>query len=230
MSTDPMHRPLWRGRTNVDALTIQAIEAAEKRAGFTFSVTQGSYQDTVAASAGTHDGGGVVDLSSRYLSASRKTKMVRALREVGFAAWLRTPSQGPWVEHVHAVLVDHPLLSPSAARQVVSYRSGRNGLANNAVDDGPRISPIPVWSWRRDDTDLIAALVDARKATHAAVVALRTARRAVNRAAVEARKAGRTTMARNLVKRRRRLNNRAQHTVAMRKWLNGRAARLRNLR
>lgn len=184
----PLHRPSWRGRTNVDALTILAIEAAEKRAGFTFSVTQGSYQNTVAASAGTHSGGGVVDLSSRYLSPARKAAMVLALREVGFAAWLRTPAQGPWVEHVHAVLAGHPLLSTQAAAQVRDYSAGLNGLANRGRDDGPRVSPIPVFAWPTPPKELpkrvtryLSETVSIRKAITAEVKRLKAAREVAKR-------------------------------------------------
>lgn len=181
----PLHRPLWRGRTNVDALTILALEAAEKRAGFPFSVTQGSYQNGGGDvnSAGTHDGGGVVDLSSKALSATSKAAMVKALREVGFAAWLRTPAQGPWVEHVHAVLIDHPLLADGAARQVASYRSGRNGLASNGPDDGPRVTPIPVFTWPEPPKELpqrvkryLAETLATRKAINREIKRLRAAR------------------------------------------------------
>lgn len=142
---DPLARPLWRGRTNVDAMTIAALEYAEtlrRRPGEEFFITQGSYQNTVAASAGTHDKGGAVDL--RW---SGDIEDIRALRFAGFAAWHRKPSQGPWPDHVHAVLMDHPLLADSAARQVTSYRSGRNGLANNGPDDGPRVTPHPRTRW-----------------------------------------------------------------------------------
>ena len=144
--TDPLARPLWRGRTNVDAITAAAIEKAEEIGGHEFVVSQGSYQNTVSASAGTHDGGGAVDLGW-----CGHVGCVLALRKAGFAAWHRNPSQGPWKDHIHAVLVDHPLLAPSAARQVVSYRDGRNGLASNGPDDGPRISPIPVFKFQEDD-------------------------------------------------------------------------------
>lgn len=144
--TDPLARPLWRGRTNVDAITAAAIEKAEEIGGHEFTVTQGSYQNTVSASAGTHDGGGAVDLGW-----CGHVGCVLALRKAGFAAWHRNPSQGPWPDHIHAVLVDHPLLAPSAARQVVSYRDGRNGLASNGADDGPRVNPIPVFKFQEDD-------------------------------------------------------------------------------
>ena len=46
----------------VDALTKAALEATAKRLGYDLTITQGSYNaGGVAASAGTHDGGGVVD-------------------------------------------------------------------------------------------------------------------------------------------------------------------------
>jgi hypothetical protein len=139
---DPLARPYWRGRRNVDAITIAAIEAAEKKGGHEFEITQGSYQSSVEQSAGTHDRGGAVD----FAWCGHWT-CLRALREVGFAAWHRTPAQGDWSHHVHAVLIDHPDLAPSAARQVTAYRNGRNGLANNGPDDGPRVNPIPVFKW-----------------------------------------------------------------------------------
>lgn len=149
MSDPRLARPLWRGRTNVDALTIAAVERAESIGGHQFQVTQGSYQNTVAASAGTHDGGGAVDLAW-----CGHVGCVRALRVAGMAAWHRRPSQGPWRDHIHAVVVDHPSLSGSAGRQVVAYRAGRNGLANNGVDDGPRVGQIkpPVFPWPKPKT------------------------------------------------------------------------------
>lgn len=160
---DPLYRPSWRGRTNVDQITIAAIEYAEtlrRQPGLEFYVTQGSYQGGSGdpLSAGTHDLGGVVDL--RWTGDEHD---VWALRAAGFAAWHRTPSQGPWPDHVHAVLVDHPYLADSAARQVESYRAGRNGLANNGPDDGPRITPIPVFTWPREDWFDMATEDDLRR-------------------------------------------------------------------
>ena len=146
MTDARLARPSWRGRTNVDALTIACIERAESLGGHQFVVTQGSYQGGRGDvnSAGTHDGGGVVDL--RWCGHAR---CILALRQVGMAAWHRTPRQGPWPDHIHAVVIGHPRLAASAARQVQSYLSGRNGLANNGTDDGPRLEPIPrpMWPW-----------------------------------------------------------------------------------
>ena len=154
LNLDPLHRPLWRGRTNVDQITIAAIEYAEslrRQRGAEFVITQGSYQGGGGEplSAGTHDLGGVVDL--RWTGDDHD---IWCLRKAGFAAWHRTPSQGPWPDHVHAVLVDHPRLAASAARQVEAYRAGRNGLASNDPDDGPQIRPIPVFEWPPPEDDM----------------------------------------------------------------------------
>lgn len=162
MADPRLARPSWRGRTNLDAITIAAIEYAEQLAGFAFVVTQGSYQGAAGDpdSAGTHARGGTFDGSTKALTREQKRRMVWALRMAGFAAWLRTPDQGDWVEHVHAVLVDHPDLAPSAARQVTAYRAGRNGLKNGAPDDGPRLDPIPVYVWEDDDMSKITDQLD----------------------------------------------------------------------
>lgn len=145
---DPLARPLWRGRTNVDAITIAAIEAAEEIGGHEFVVTQGSYQGGSGdpLSAGTHDLGGVIDL--RWCGHN---SCILALRKVGFFAWHRTPAQGPWPDHVHAGLLGHPHMALAAIRQGDAYRAGRNGLDNNGPDDGPRINPIPMFTWPPED-------------------------------------------------------------------------------
>jgi len=153
--TDPrLVRQLWRGRTNVDALTIACIEHAEAIAGHKFVVTQGSYQSGAGDrnSAGTHNLGGVVDL--RWCGHG---SCIRALRLAGMAAWHRTPAQGPWPDHIHAVVVDHPRLAASAQAQVTAYRNGRNGLANNGPDDGPRLepTPTPTFPWPPNTSDYL---------------------------------------------------------------------------
>lgn len=169
MTDDPrLARPLWRGRTNVDALTIACIEHAELIGGHEFIVTQGSYQAGAGDenSAGTHDKGGVVDLAW-----CGHVACVKALRLAGMAAWHRTPEQGPWPHHVHAVVIDHPLLALGARAQVIAYLSRRNGLSNAGPDDGPQLDPIPrpVWPWPEQDWFDMATLDDLREVVEAAV-------------------------------------------------------------
>ena len=126
----------------VDWKTRAALEEAERRLGYRLTVVQGSYHQGVSASAGTHDGGGVVDL----LAWDWQHK-VRVLRSIGFAAWYRPPVRGLWGAHIHAVLIDHGKLAPVAARQVAAYRAGRDGLKSNLVDRFPRPDPIPVFHY-----------------------------------------------------------------------------------
>jgi GH25 family lysozyme M1 (1,4-beta-N-acetylmuramidase) len=138
----------------VDWLTRAALEEAERRLGYRLTVVQGSYNNgRVKASGPTHDGGGVVDL----LAWDWKHK-VRVLREIGFAAWYRPTRPGLWGAHIHAVLIGHPRLDPSAAAQVVAYRAGRDGLKGGRVDDFPRPNPIPVFSYPPKPIDVMPSL------------------------------------------------------------------------
>ena len=124
----------------VGTRTLAMLRAAQSRCGLTFTVEQGSYSPAVdPTSAGTHDGGGALDLDAERIPAARRAAAVRALREVGFAAWLRTPAQGDWPLHVHAVAISDTDLSAAAQKQVGAYYEGRNGLANAQPDDGPRV-------------------------------------------------------------------------------------------
>jgi hypothetical protein len=110
--------------------TVAALDVVHEKLGYELTIVQGSYHKTTAASAGTHDGGGAVDLAP--FEADKK---VHAMRAVGFAAWHRLPSQGDWPEHVHGILRGDQELSPQAAAQIVSFDDHRNGLANNAADN-----------------------------------------------------------------------------------------------
>ncbi len=141
-----MVRPVATGgRTTVqgfacNARTLAMLQAARRRAAVPVVVEQGSYSPGAdPTSAGTHDGGGALDLDAEGLTPAQRRALVTALREVGFAAWLRTPAQGRWPLHVHAVAVSDPDLSRPAADQVGDYHEGRNGLANGAPDDGPAV-------------------------------------------------------------------------------------------
>lgn len=107
------------------------VMSALARAGLSgVSITQGEYSNG-SLSAGTHTGGGVIDIAA----GPGDYAMVSALRAAGFAAWLRTPAEG-FAYHIHAVLMNHPDLSPEARAQVASYLAGGNGLANGGPDTG----------------------------------------------------------------------------------------------
>jgi hypothetical protein len=118
---------------------------AESRSKLEFRPSQGGYnKGGVGPSAGTHDGGAVVDLKVDLWSHNQRMLAVKWLRRCGWAAWLRAPYQGPWPWHIHAVRIEDASASWAAKQQVTAYRKGRNGLANNAADDGPKV-PYTTW-------------------------------------------------------------------------------------
>lgn len=152
----------------VDWLTHAALTAVEQRLGYDLTVTQGSYNaGGVSASAGTHDGGGVVDLA-----AWDHVRKVRELRRVGFAAWYRPAITGLWPAHIHAVLIGNAKLAPSARAQVAAYLAGRDGLAGNGPDTGPREFTAHRFTWRTGEKAL--GRVRALLARAAATLSTRT--------------------------------------------------------
>lgn len=146
-----MSRVVWRGVT-LDADTAEMIAEAERLAGFKFELTQGCYSGgSVAASAGTHNGGGAYDVRARDLTARQIEAAVAALRDVGGPAWHRLPSEGDWPEHIHGLRADCPDLAPAAVRQVLAYRAGRSGLASNGPDRHPAHDRLMTWARYKDE-------------------------------------------------------------------------------
>ncbi len=141
----PYDRTTYDGNT-VDELTKAALEVVAKRLGYPLTISQGSYVPGYGPSAGTHDGGGVVDLDP--FEHARK---VRALRRVGFAAWFRPAIPGLWPAHIHAVLMGNARLSPAARAQVTEYLAGYDGLAGDGRDTGPRDYVTHRFRWQRGE-------------------------------------------------------------------------------
>lgn len=147
ISREPRHiytRTRYAGRV-VNARTKAMLEAAAGIFGRPFALTQGSYnKGGVSASAGTHDGGGVVDISVSGMSPKERASAVQALRRAGFFAWLRTPPK--FAYHIHAVAIGDRELSSSARRQVAQGFADRDGLAGGGPD--PAADPYPAWVGR----------------------------------------------------------------------------------
>lgn len=130
----------------MNSRTKAMLVEAERLLGRQLGITQGSYNPGGDPdSAGTHDGGGVLDISVSGMTATTRTDVARALRRVGFAAWVRTPAQGDWGYHIHAVALGDPDQSTPAQHQSGDYYLGLNGLANRAPDDGPVVTPKVTW-------------------------------------------------------------------------------------
>lgn len=172
MADPRLARPLWRGRTNVDAFTIACIEHAEQivrdeapKIAHQFDVTQGSYQgDSGDPDSGTtHRLGGGVDLG--YCGHAI---CYSALRRAGMFIWHRDPSQGDWKDHFHGAPIGHPFMDFRLAAQETSYFAGGDGIGGR--DTGPRFTPIPqpVWPYppeddvTPEDIEKVAAAVLAR--------------------------------------------------------------------
>jgi hypothetical protein len=136
------------GGKTVNQRTKVMLQTAEKYAGVKFTLSQGSYNaGGVAASAGTHDGGGAGDISVAGMSRAQIDKSVQGLRMAGFAAWYRTPAEG-FAVHIHFEAIGDKEMSPSGRDQVVDLFAGRNGLADNGKDTAPASigRPFPAWA------------------------------------------------------------------------------------
>lgn len=124
----------------------RAVVALSDSYSWTPYLLQGSYHPGVGSSAGTHDGGGVVDIRVTTMTENGRNLCVQALREVGFAAWYRTPAEGFDV-HIHAVGIGDHEMSAAAEDQVQQFFNGQNGLANHGADTLPSGFPVvrPTW-------------------------------------------------------------------------------------
>lgn len=134
---------VYHGGKVVDKFTDSQLTKAEKKLGYELTIIQGSYNSGVAASAGTHDGGGAVDLSP--YDWKRKC---RVLRKLGFAAWHRPTLPGVWNEHIHAIQYDNAKLSSGAVSQKYQYYNHTDGLAGHGWDSQWRPDPIPHFKFK----------------------------------------------------------------------------------
>jgi hypothetical protein len=149
------------GTARVNSRTKRMLAAADRKLPWKITVVQGSYcvfpkSRCVGESGGTHDGGGAIDVRVRDLSTTNRWRTVQALRQVGFAAWLRTPAQcgGCWSAHIHAIAIGDTDVWQRNGRttnrdQVADYIRSRNGLASHAADNTPRQYRVGFTWWER---------------------------------------------------------------------------------
>lgn len=155
----PMAKVTWRGQ-RFDSRTVEMLKEVARRTKAYTQPSQGSYSTGVSASGGTHAGGGAVDISISGLSAGEIKEIVRVMREVGFAAWQRSPSEGPWVGHIHGVAIGCSDLAPVAARQVTAFKKGLSGLASGKPDRQASLGVKPTtWEAYLKKRDGKAAVV-----------------------------------------------------------------------
>lgn len=147
----PGAKVTYGGKTvNARTKAMLTAAAANIGKGCSFTLTQGSYNaGGVGASAGTHDGGGSADLDVGALCGKGQARVVKELRKVGFAAWHRTAIPDVWGEHIHAIAISDPDLSSGARDQVADYFNGRDGLAGNGADPGPKVKKTTFEAYKR---------------------------------------------------------------------------------
>ncbi len=107
------------------------------------AIILGSYSDN---DQGSHGGGGAVDISvnrpnSSYILYTEIEPLIRALRTVGFAAWLRQQDETGLGTgfHIHAIAIGDGELSPAAQEQITGpagYLRGNDGLPISSSDPG----------------------------------------------------------------------------------------------
>lgn len=132
-------------RTTVDGKTLN-VRTARMLALWQFNslqdfyVVQGSYnKGGVSASAGTHDGGGALDLSVYGMTPRQKKFHVKQGRLAGFMAYYRAPLPGVWNEHIHAGALGDAEASSGLKTQFAEYRAGQDALADHKPDPDPRV-------------------------------------------------------------------------------------------
>lgn len=141
VGTDPSGRPIYMTRKMRRWWRRVCL-----RAGFTPTIVQGAWMvkagGGAAASAGYHDGGGCLDLRVWDLTADQQQRLVRLLRDMGAAAWIRDQAHGGMDPHIHFVFGADFGLSPGAKAQWNNYLLGYDGLASRGADYHWRPNPL----------------------------------------------------------------------------------------
>ena len=108
-------------------------------------ITQQAYNSTVNASGSTHDGGGVWDVVHRLVDTDAKKKIWARNGWIPFDRRTIDAPKSKWPNHGHMVVAGCPHRDPSAVKQEVSARAGRNALENNGPFRGD-CGPIITWA------------------------------------------------------------------------------------
>lgn len=153
------------GSATINARTLWMLERAQQLYGGTIpftgaGLTQGSYNPgVVAASFGTHDGGGAVDLTVRNIPYTWDIKwddiplMIDALRLAGFAAFFRDDREN-LTPHIHAIAIGDAELSPAAQLQLTGRYGYFRGFDGFPRPDGipltPRNGDLVICQWMLD--------------------------------------------------------------------------------
>lgn len=126
---DPYQQVIFRGKP-MDAYTMAVLLEAEAELGYRLTVVQGGFnKGGVAASAGTHDKGGVGDLT-----AYDHENKIKVMADLGTYPYHRYYLPGVWGEHIHFGVRNHKNRAPLLVEQQVDWdhKPPRNGLVGHA--------------------------------------------------------------------------------------------------
>jgi hypothetical protein len=151
LKPDPREIITFRG-WKMTRYTATSLRVVEEILGYELTLVQGPYNDTVDASANTHDRDGVVDLAP--FDAERKVKVMRAN---SWAIWIRPKN---WDgrgggKHEHGVLKAPWDVNELAEWQRdVAYPNGWDGLKGNNPDTfgfHPELTRFSYNDWWHDE-------------------------------------------------------------------------------
>ena len=121
------------GSGRFSSLFASRVLAAQRIAGTTFNIFQRGYRPATSYSGTSHQGD-AIDLGPV------RSAVVRALRQMGIAAWDRT-GKGNWAPHIHGVpLPGSGFAGGSGVWQAQDYLRGGDGLGGR--DSGPRVGVV----------------------------------------------------------------------------------------
>lgn len=146
---DDYEKTTYSGKT-FNKRTVRMLQQAEGLYGSRFGIYQGSYSTKIAASKGTHDGGGAVDIKP----PSNINSALKALQKAGFWAKWRGSMNPP---HIHAIAIGDKELSPQAKRQLGLPSDG--SFNENTVESG--IAPVVAGTTSRTVAQAISEMVTA---------------------------------------------------------------------
>ncbi len=140
---------VWYRDKKMNQRTKAMLLGAEKILGYQLSISQGGYNPGgVDDSAGTHDGGGALDIRVFDWTMDKVWRTVKALRQVGFAAWYRHPPQLKY-KHIHVMAIGDYDVSTNANYQIGDYLVGKDGLKQHRPDETPAAYRVPFTWWER---------------------------------------------------------------------------------
>lgn len=131
------------------------------------TIAQGSYNKGVSQSAGTHDGGGSLDLYLSKNTAKNWAILQKACRMCMGAAWWRKPlyrnGKLVWSNHVHLEIIGDKDMALGGRKQVQDYYAELDGLASHARDKSWRPSVLFSMSYPLPTIDHSNMVREARK-------------------------------------------------------------------